>query len=281
MSPLSTENKTTAPIEDQFEKLDSELRDIQKELSQAMDVWRTTLLTEKEELKSSFETKYADWKKQGQSFERDRIAYEQKIQELQHFFEGKLKLAEQNAFQALQQMEATWKAEKEQLEKSSYTQTQENKMRLQILESEHQKQMALLQQLQHQNTQLQVHVNEKDQHLQMLFHEKSNWQAERNNYEQQKEIWQAILSKRVEEAQKKESFWISQQEQQERLISQLQHDLLMARAQVADIEKRSQLPVQSYVNSLESQVQALNTFIRQYMPYSTPSQHESYRPSYQ
>lgn len=110
-------------VVDSIGKLRTDLQTIQRELDQALSVWRTTLIDEKKEFQELLHQKQESWKKYEAEWEEQRAAYEKKIQELETLMNEKLAAVEENSRRALNDLEAAWQQNKAEWEKSAPVET--------------------------------------------------------------------------------------------------------------------------------------------------------------
>jgi hypothetical protein len=90
-------------------------RDIEKltlELTQAREVWQSTLASERAQFSELLKHKELAWAEQENQWARQSQAYEQRLEELKSDFEMRLKQTEQNASQALAQLDDDWQRDK-------------------------------------------------------------------------------------------------------------------------------------------------------------------------
>jgi chromosome segregation ATPase len=211
-----------------IEQFRQELMGVQRELEQAADAWRSAVATEKEAFHTLLAFKQQAWDEQEAEWQLQRGGYEQKIRELEKFFTDHLQATEQNALKALNELDDSWQREKLSWQRSLSQQTQEWQEREASWRAERQEQALRIQALEQEIAQLQARLAEGE--------------GEHQTHQQQLENLQRSL-----EAQ--DSQW-----QQERILWQEREDFLAA-------QSRDQ--VESYVNTLESGVSALQELIRQ------------------
>src|SRR4051812_37119145 len=97
----------------QFERLRADMNIVQNELEQALGVWRSILGSEKQEAKKTLEDYEKRWEMEESQWQKDRQAYELKIQELEAFFKDQLTSTEKNAVRALTELDTAWQQERQ------------------------------------------------------------------------------------------------------------------------------------------------------------------------
>src|SRR5579864_4857159 len=90
------------------ESLRSDLENVQRELDQALGVWRSALVNEKKEFQTLLQSKQLAWNEQDEAWAREREAYERKIAELETHFQTQLAVTEANALKALTDLDEAW-----------------------------------------------------------------------------------------------------------------------------------------------------------------------------
>src|SRR5258707_15710601 len=103
---------TPEDLQKNIDRLQSDLSVVQNELDQALKVWRPLLASEKQESRKLMDDHAAGWDRDEIQWQKDRQAYEQKIQELETFFQEKLTLTDKNAIHALNELDAAWQQER-------------------------------------------------------------------------------------------------------------------------------------------------------------------------
>ena len=101
-----------AEIADTIEKLHANVEKLQHELAQALEVWRSTLATEKNQFDELFRHKELAWNEQESQWAGQCEAYEKRLDLLKSDFETRLKQTEQNAAHALAELDDDWQREK-------------------------------------------------------------------------------------------------------------------------------------------------------------------------
>jgi len=149
-------------LSETVERLRSDLENIQRELDQALEVWRSTLITEKKEFQAQLQNQQQTWNADDRQWQRQREAYEQKIQDLQKTFDDQIALTEQNALRALNELDDSWQRDKLHWQQESSRRIKE----LELLEThgaaERQKQESALQELRDQVMQLEAQAENRD-----------------------------------------------------------------------------------------------------------------------
>src|ERR1700733_11040450 len=95
-----------------IESLHGEVDKLQRELSQALEVWQTTLADEKKNFDELLEHKELAWQEQASQWSRQSQAYEERMTELKFELESRLKQSEQNAARALAELDDAWQRDK-------------------------------------------------------------------------------------------------------------------------------------------------------------------------
>jgi len=99
-------------ISETIGNLHGEINKLKLELGQAMDVWQSTLASEKGQLGELLKHKELAWTEQENQWAKQSQAYEQRLGDLKADFEARLKQTEQNAAQALAQLDDDWQRDK-------------------------------------------------------------------------------------------------------------------------------------------------------------------------
>jgi chromosome segregation ATPase len=99
-------------ISDTIGNLKSEISKLKLELGQALDVWQSTLASERAQFGELLKHKELAWSEQENQWAKQSQAYEQRLADLKDDFEARLKITEQNAAQALGQLDDDWQRDK-------------------------------------------------------------------------------------------------------------------------------------------------------------------------
>jgi DNA repair exonuclease SbcCD ATPase subunit len=99
-------------ISENIEKVHGDVEKLQRELAQALDVWQTTLASEKNQFDDLLKHKELAWREQEEQWAKQSQAYEERIEALKAEFESRLKQNEQQATQALAELDDAWQREK-------------------------------------------------------------------------------------------------------------------------------------------------------------------------
>src|SRR5437879_1057182 len=106
---MITDTQAPFSLEDlrqNYERLQADLQIVQNELDQALGVWRSILAGEKQEFKKLLSNHQQAWDRDDQQWQKDRLAYEQKIKDLEEFFTKQLAATEQHAVRALNELDS-------------------------------------------------------------------------------------------------------------------------------------------------------------------------------
>lgn len=95
-----------------IESLHGEVEKLQRELTQALEVWQATLSDEKKKFDDLLEHKELAWQEQGSQWARQSQAYEERMTDLKFELESRLKQSEQNASRALAELDDAWQRDK-------------------------------------------------------------------------------------------------------------------------------------------------------------------------
>jgi len=112
---MITETAATAvppQISESIGKLQTEVEKLQQELTQALDVWQSTLKTEKSQFDELLKHKELAWREQEEQWARQSQAYEEKLETLRSEFESRLKQSETFAAHALGELDDAWQRDK-------------------------------------------------------------------------------------------------------------------------------------------------------------------------
>jgi hypothetical protein len=112
---MITESSTSAVPSEVIQNIDSiqtRVESIQRELSQAMDVWNTTLADEKGKFESLMSHKEMASKEQDEQWARQSQGYEERLAQMKAEFDARLAQAEQNASRALAELDDSWQRDK-------------------------------------------------------------------------------------------------------------------------------------------------------------------------
>jgi len=101
-----------AEVSEQIQSVHAEVETLQRELHQALEVWHGALLGEKNQFDELLRHKESAWMEQEAEWQRQKQAYEQRIQDLQNEFDIRLKQTEQNAVRSLNELEDAWQRDK-------------------------------------------------------------------------------------------------------------------------------------------------------------------------
>lgn len=101
-----------AEISETIGNLHREIEKLKLELGQALEVWQSTLTAERAQFGELLKHKELAWAEQENQWARQSQAYEQRLEELKSDFEARLKQTEQNASQALAQLDDDWQRDK-------------------------------------------------------------------------------------------------------------------------------------------------------------------------
>jgi chromosome segregation ATPase len=108
-----------------FERLQTDLNIVQSELEQALGVWRSILLTEKQEFQKVLDDREKAWAQEEAQWQKDREAYEQKVHELETYFKDQLLTTEKRAVHALNELDAAWQQERSRWQETINQKTEE------------------------------------------------------------------------------------------------------------------------------------------------------------
>jgi chromosome segregation ATPase len=99
-------------VSDSIGKLQGEVEKLKMELAQALEVWQTTLASERVQFGELLKHKESAWLEQENQWAMQSQTYEQRLEALKTDFESRLKQTEQNAAQALAQLDDDWQRDK-------------------------------------------------------------------------------------------------------------------------------------------------------------------------
>jgi hypothetical protein len=191
-----------------IQRLQTDLDTIQRELDQALDVWRETLSTEKQEFEAQIKAKDSAWAERDQRWLDQRQEYETRIETLEATFKAQLNATEQNALRALNDLDTAWQSERAAWGQEAGQKIRELEARLDDKNAERAKQdeiiHALRAQIEHwENTQAQSAAKEREllrerqaltdrvQFLEQALEEQSRQESPRAELELQlREAWE-------------------------------------------------------------------------------------------
>ena len=111
---MITDSTSAVPTEvfQNIDVLHEKVEKLQRELSQALEVWQGTLNDEKNKFSELLEHKDLAWQEQDVQWTRQCQAYEERLAEMKADFEARLKQTEQNAVRALAELDDAWQRDK-------------------------------------------------------------------------------------------------------------------------------------------------------------------------
>jgi len=101
-----------SPDVETVSKLHADVERLQRELGQALEVWQSTLATEKGRFEDLLQHKELAWQEQENQWAKQSRAYEERLEVLKSDFEARLKQTEQNAAHALAELDDDWQRDK-------------------------------------------------------------------------------------------------------------------------------------------------------------------------
>jgi hypothetical protein len=245
-TPFSPEN-----LRKNFDRIQSDLNLVQTELDQALGVWRAILASEKEEFKKILEDREKTWDRDQTQWEKDRLAYEQKIQDVESFFTQQLATTEKNAVRALNELDAAWQQERQRWQQTVAQQTKDARQQIELQSVSHQQLEQRVADLNQENAELRAQL----EHLTTENAQQTDWQIE-------KSAWQQALSER------------------QALIHHLQDQVIALEEQrqvTEDAQRVRHEDLESYTNSLETQVASLQELLQQMLLPSHPLRRQADR----
>src|SRR6185503_14333664 len=108
MTPESSASVFPADVSGSVEKMCEDVDNLRRELSQAQEVWQSTLAAEKNHFDELLAHKEMAWREQESEWARQCQAYEQRFAVLKSEFESRLKQTEQHAAHALSELDDAW-----------------------------------------------------------------------------------------------------------------------------------------------------------------------------
>jgi hypothetical protein len=109
---VSVASVVPTEISETIGSLHNEVEKLRLELGQALGVWQSTLASERAQFGELLTYKELAWTEQENQWARQSQIYEQRLEELKSDFEARLKQTEQNASQALAQLDDDWQRDK-------------------------------------------------------------------------------------------------------------------------------------------------------------------------
>jgi len=95
-----------------IDTLNGQVESLQRELTQALDVWQTTLADEKKKFEDLLEHKELASQEQEAQWGRQKEAFEERLFEIKSEFETRLLQTEQNTTRALSELDDAWQRDK-------------------------------------------------------------------------------------------------------------------------------------------------------------------------
>jgi hypothetical protein len=244
-------------ITENVDRLRTDLLQVERELDQALDVWRTALLTEKKEFQEVVQTKERAWAERDREWQRQRAGYEDRIRELEDHFKTQLAAADQNALRALNELDDAW-----QRDKLSWQHTALERLR--ELESHEAQWQAENERQQQALRDLEAKVKQQA--------ESESAQGIREAWDKDKAVWEQSLWQTIEDLHTREAAWANERLQRERYIQTLQAELTAAQEQSTTSETQqhlSDLWLERQIDSLEAQVGFLESAVSTLNPPKT------------
>jgi Skp family chaperone for outer membrane proteins len=112
---MITETSSTVVPPEVFENiqtLNGQVENLQRELTQALEVWQATLADEKQKFEELLARKELAFQEQDGQWARQNQAYEERLAEMKTEFETRLSQTEQNATRALSDLDDAWQRDK-------------------------------------------------------------------------------------------------------------------------------------------------------------------------
>jgi len=99
-------------VSQSIETLYGEVESLERELDQALDVWRTTIADERKKFEDLLEHKQLASQEQDGQWARQKEAFEERLSEIKSEFEMRLIQTEQNATRSLSELDDAWQRDK-------------------------------------------------------------------------------------------------------------------------------------------------------------------------
>jgi hypothetical protein len=158
-------------------RLHSELENVQRELDQALEVWRHTLIDEKKELESQVHVKEKEWAEREKVWTEQRKTYEQKLESIETSFKTQLENGEQNALRALNDLDDSWQRDKLSWAHGIDQQSKELQIKINQLTGERDALAATTEALRFQMAATEQALQEKSSTLNATFEERARERA--------------------------------------------------------------------------------------------------------
>jgi chromosome segregation ATPase len=260
-----------------FERLQAELTVVQNELDQALTVWRTILMSERQEFKNILEEHEKNWEREENQWQKDRMAYEEKIQQLESFFTQQQQATEKNAVRALNELDTAWQQERDRWQQTLAQQVKETREQLEAQAASHQRLEQRAAELSLENERIVARQAETQaayggqeqqwaERVTLLEAQIANWEAEKTS-------WQQSLTERLNETQNQKSEWTTERAEKDALIQQLQEEIVILEQRVRESEHTRQSQdheLETYISTLETQIASLQDFIQHVIPPAHP-----------
>ncbi len=137
-----------AELSDTLAELRAELTAARQELDTTIQAWQSAIVSEKKDFQELYAAKSQEWATREKDWQEQRAAYEQKINELDSQFRTQLGVTEQNALQALNELDDSWQRDKLQWNQGAAERLRELESRQTNWVIEREKQEAFINDLQ-------------------------------------------------------------------------------------------------------------------------------------
>lgn len=242
------------------ERLRSDLENVQRELDQALGVWRQTLINEKREFQSKIQGHQRAWEDDENRWQDQRKAYEDRVIQLETAFQAQLTTSEQNALQSLNALDQAWQREKlnwhqaaqqkvTDLEKrEAEWKLEQERLTVQVRDLEAQLDQART--LTPPVTLVEAGSTPEDVHM--------AWDRDRL-------VWQESLRQTSEVLQEREAAWKAERERHREFVESVQFQLSVLQTRLSElgpVADSTPLVFETAVSALENQVSAIEIIFR-------------------
>lgn len=249
---MITETAEAPSLNSSLERLRSDFENVQRELDQALGVWRQALITEKRDFQSTLQAKQRAWDEQEEQWQLQRRAYDEKILALQTTFQEQLTTTEQNALKALNELDDSWQRDK-------LLWSQDANRRIKELEMHETNNLVEIEKLQariHELENQPVAPTNSEYHAALDMQQA--WETDRR-------VWQTSVRETVQQLHEREALWQAEREHKDMALLKVQEYLVALQSQLAAIQDRQTAApdfLESYLSSIENQISVIESFVQ-------------------
>jgi len=182
---ISESSAVFASLADSVQHLRSDLENVQRELDQALGVWRAALIAERKEFQSLIQAQKDAWTQQDIQWQQEKATYEKKIHEAEEAFRKQLGQTEQNALRALNDLDDAWQRDKLIWNQNQSRRIKELENRETAWAKEQDKQQKALQELRDREVRWTAEREQQDFLIQKLQEQLTQMQSQEGGLENQ------------------------------------------------------------------------------------------------